>query len=96
MVAKDNYMDMIYPPLKIDVLDKMGGFTAATKAGTLYRGSSIAKKLLKKGSIGKRAMFREHTFYQSNNDVTEAYYNIPGYSYYAVVWFDNKTHKRIA
>jgi len=84
------------PPTKMNVLDKLGGFTAVTKLGTLYRGSSVAKKLLKKGHIGKLARFNERSFYQTNNDVTEAYYDLPGYSYYAAVWFDNKTGKRIA
>jgi hypothetical protein len=84
------------PPTEINVLDKLGGFTAATKSGTLYRGSSIAKKLLKKGSVGKLACFNDRSFYQNNPDVTVAYYNLPGYGYWAVVWFDNKTRRRIA
>jgi hypothetical protein len=83
------------PPTEIKILDKHGGFTAVTKLGTLYRGSGIAKKLLKKGTTGKLARFNEKSFFQGNNNVTEAYYNLPGYGYHAVIWFDNKTRRRI-
>jgi hypothetical protein len=83
------------PPPKINILDKIGGFTAMTKGGTLYRGPSIAKKLLKKGSIGTLARFNERSFFQTNNHVTQATYDVPGYGYHAIIWFDNKTRRRI-
>ncbi|MFA5136961.1 MAG: hypothetical protein WC489_06270 [Patescibacteria group bacterium] len=82
------------PPVKINVLDKHGGFTAITtkRGDTLWRPG----KILKKSKTGVLLSFNEKSFYQLNNDVTEAIYKVPGYPYKVALWFDNKTGRRIA
>ena len=80
------------PPATIDVLDQHGGYTAITKSGTLWRPG----KILKKTKIGMLVRYDEGSFYQNNNDVTRAVYKVPGYAYKVAIWFDNKTHRRIA
>ena len=81
------------PPSSIDVLDELGGFTAQTTAWSdLWRPGRI----LKKTTRGHLVEFNSRSFYQTNNDVTKAYYRVPGYRYAVVLWFDNKTGRRIA
>jgi hypothetical protein len=82
------------PPATINVLDEHGGFTAITtkRRDSLWRPGNV----LKGKTQGKLVEFTERSFYQRNNDVTEAFYKVPGYKYPVAVWFDNKTKKRIA
>lgn len=80
------------PAEEYDVLDQHGGFTAVTKLGTLWRPGVV----LKHGTIGKLVAVNHRSFYQNNNDVTQATYKVPGYGYRVVCWFDNKTGHRIA
>lgn len=97
------------PPQEIDVLDSNRGFTAITpsmryrwengryvvrmtEGNTLWRPSFIAPK----GTVGKLVEYKTNSFYQTNNDVTQAIYKIPGYRYRVAVWFDNRTGERIA
>ena len=84
------------PENEIDVLDDFGGFTAITKGknigiGTLWRRGSILKN-----TIGLLQSYDEKSFFQTNNDVTQAIYKVKGYNYPVVLWFDNQTGKRIA
>ncbi len=51
---------------------------------------------LKRGTIGTLDEFEEKSFYQNNNNVTIAYYKVPGYRFRIAVWFDNDTERRIA
>ena len=81
------------PPATINVIDRNGGFTAETRPWSmLWRPGSV----LKKTTRGQLVSFDARSFYQTNNDVTMAYYRVPGYRYPVVLWFDNKTKKRIA
>jgi hypothetical protein len=91
---------LIQPPLTLDVLDNHGGFTAeivSPKNGTntLWRPGSILKKKMH-GTTGTLQRYDRNSFYQTNNNVTIAYYKVPGYRYPVVCWFDNQTNKRIA
>lgn len=84
------------PEKEIDVLDEFGGFTALTKGKnigicTLWRSGRILKN-----TTGILQHYYEKSFFQNNNDVTEAVYKVKGYHYPVVLWFDNKTGKRIA
>ena len=45
---------------------------------------------------GKCFLVDNHSFYQLNDDVTEAYFRVEGYRETVLMWFDNKTGKRIA
>jgi predicted nucleotidyltransferase len=82
------------PPTTLDVLDEHGGFTAITTpcGNTLWRPGAI----LKRGTEGTLVSFDRHSFYQTNNNVTQAIYRVPGYRYRVAVWFDNATGRRIA
>ena len=80
------------PPQNLDVINQHGGFTALTSAGTLWRPAAI----LKRGTAGTLQYFDEHSFYQTNDDVTRATYRVPGYGYPVIAWFDNQTGERIA
>lgn len=40
--------------------------------------------------------YNPKSFYQTNDDVTQALYKVAGYRYPVAVWFDNKTGRRIA
>lgn len=40
--------------------------------------------------------YDEDSFYQTNRNVTMAFYRVRGYGWPIVVWFDNATHRRIA
>lgn len=83
----------VAPPLVMNILDQHGGFTAETRhKNTLWRPASV----LKKTTEGRLQKFNPQSFYQTNNDVTEAWYRVPGYGYLVVCWFDNKTLERIA
>ena len=53
-------------------------------------------KVLKKNTTGKLISYDEKTFFQLNNDVTQAFYKVKGYRYKVVLWFDNQTGERIA
>ena len=53
-------------------------------------------QLLRKTTIGTLQEFNEQSFYQNNNDVTQAIYKVPGYRFRIAVWFDNQTGERIA
>ena len=80
------------PPAGINVLDENGGFTAETRPWSrLWRPG----RLLKKTTRGQLINFDAKSFYQGNRDVTMAYYRVPGYRYPVVLWFDNKTGRRI-
>lgn len=63
---------------------------------SLYRAPVIVQRVCKKGTVGTLESYDERSFYQNNNDVTLALYKIPGYRYRAMIWFNNKTEKRIA
>lgn len=97
------------PPGTINVIDPCGGFTAVTRQktwvrdawggrwewrdnGTLWRPGY----LLRDGSLGSLVGYDEKSFYQNNNNVTQAIYKVPGYGYKIAVWFDNTTGRRIA
>lgn len=80
------------PPQKINVLDQHGGFTAeTTKGGTLWRPGDILKS-----AQGTLVDYNSKSFFQNNNDVTKATYKVAGYRYPVIVWFDNKTGRRVA
>jgi hypothetical protein len=85
-----------FVPDTLKVLDRHGGFTAITtkRGDTLWRPGHV----LKRGTTGTLipGTVNRKSFYQTNNDVTQAQYKVPGYRYPVVVWFDNKTSKRIA
>jgi hypothetical protein len=78
----------------INVIDSNEGFTAITTKNndTLWR----PKQILKGNYIGSLLAYSQDSFYQNNNDVTKAIYKVKGYRYHVVLWFDNKTGKRIA
>lgn len=84
------------PPQKLNVLDAHGGFTAETRNGTLWRPGNILTDHPKRSTVGTLVDYNEHSFYQTNNDVTRATYKVPGYGYRVSVWFDNKDGHRIA
>lgn len=77
-----------------------GGFTIETEdiirgTYTLYRNSDVLGDLDATGYLIPGSVDTK-TFYQTNNDVTQAQYKVPGYKYPVVIWWDNKTGKRIA
>jgi hypothetical protein len=82
------------PPKKINVLDKNDGFTAVTTkyGNTLWR----SKFVLKDSTIGVLQSYDEKSFYQLNDDATQAVYKVKGYRYPILVWFDNLDGHRIA
>ena len=84
------------PPETINVIDQHGGFTAITpyckSFGALWRPGPV----LKHGTIGKLQSFDEKSFWQNNNNVTQAIYKVKGYRYPVACWFDNETGERIA
>ena len=84
------------PPEKIDVLDQVGGFTAITRyqgsEGTLWRPGWV----LKHGTVGTLQSVNENSFFQGNDDVTQAVYKVSHYRYPVVLWFSNQTGERIA
>lgn len=86
----------IPPPPSINVIDGHGGFTAVTRGGlggdTLWRPG----RLLKKSTVGRLVQYNSKSFYQTNDDVTQALYKVAGYRYPVSIWFDNKTGRRIA
>lgn len=76
------------------------GFTIETSdiirgTYTLYRPAEVLGDLDDTGYLIPGSVDTK-TFYQTNNDVTQAQYKVPGYKYPVVVWWDNKTGKRIA
>lgn len=80
------------PPKQLNVLDSQGGFTAITKRGTLWRPGSLLKQTVR----GELQTYDEQSFFQTNNNVTQGIYKVPGYRYRVAVWFDNVTGARIA
>jgi len=90
------------PPATMNLLDANGGFTAVTKKGygssSYLRGQTVWRpgSLLKRGTTGTLMEFDPKSFFQTNHDVTQAIYKVPGYGYPAAVWFDNATGRRIA
>ena len=79
-------------PDLFNVLDVHGGFTALEASGdTLWRPGS----LLKKGSIGKFVSADTRSFYQNHEDVTKAEYRVKGYRLPVLVWFCNRTGRRV-
>lgn len=84
------------PPASINVIDAHGGFTAVTRGG--LRGHTLWRpgRMLKKTTIGRLTQYDPKSFFQTNNDVTQALYKVAGYRYPVAVWFDNKTGRRIA
>lgn len=65
---------------------------ATRERDTLWRPG----QLLKRGTVGTLDEYNENSFYQTNNNVTQAIYRVPGYSNRVAVWFDNQTCERIA
>lgn len=59
---------------------------------TTWRPGSV----LKKSTTGELVDSSPRSFYQLNDDVTVAVYKVAGYGYPAIVWFDNKSGRRIA
>lgn len=57
---------------------------------TLWRPS----KLLKRGTTGTLLAYNENSFYRNNDNVTVAFYEVPGYQYVVVCWFENDTGER--
>jgi len=53
-------------------------------------------QLLYKGTFGTLVWTDEHSFFQTNNNVTKAIYKVPGYRLRIATWFDNVTGERIA
>jgi hypothetical protein len=82
------------PPTTLNVIDQHGGFTAITtkRGDSLWRPGS----LLQRNTIGTLVSHDEHSFYQTNNNVTKAIYKVPGYRYPVAAWFDNTTGQRIS
>lgn len=82
------------PPTKTNILDSHGGFTIMDNRGnTLWRPGAVLKG---KPPIGTLQSWKGDSFYQLNNDVTQATYKVPGYNKTVVCWFDNRTGERIA
>jgi hypothetical protein len=97
------------PDQRMNVLDAHGGFTAVTLSPTHERYGNGWRKvwresntlwrpgqLLKQTTIGTLQEYNEKSFFQNNNDVTKAYYKVPGYRFRVAVWFDNATGRRLA
>lgn len=63
------------------------------ESDTLWRPGAVLKD---KSPIGKLLSYNEKSFFQNNNDVTEAFYKVKGYRYKVVIWFNNQTGERIA
>lgn len=59
---------------------------------TLWRPRAVA---VDANPIGTLVGYLETSFFQLNNDVTVAWYKIAGYPHECLVWFDNKTGKRV-
>ena len=89
------------PPDTLDVCDAPGavrGFCAVTRGGTLWRHERVlteGRRTAGKPTTGTLFHFDEHSFFQLNDDVTEALYRVEGYPYVVALWFDNKTGERI-
>lgn len=88
------------PPNEIKVIhnDPVPGFTIETVGrvngvNTLWRPVQV---LLGRPKIGYLRSYKENSFYQNNDNVTEARYKIRGYRYPIICWFDNETGERIA
>jgi tRNA/tmRNA/rRNA uracil-C5-methylase (TrmA/RlmC/RlmD family) len=77
----------------IDEKSFQGWERKMVETNTLWRPASV---LNGRSPIGKLISFNEESFFQNNNDVTQALYQVKGYRYKIVVWFDNKTKERIA
>lgn len=57
---------------------------------TLWRPGAV----LKGKTTGKLLSYSESSFYQNNDDVTLAFYEVPGYGYVVACWFENDTGNR--
>lgn len=97
---------MTIAPRTLNVLDAHGGFTILTR-GKRYDGTfgetgdtlwrpGLVLKTRGAATVGTLIEVDEHTFYQTNDNVTRAIYRVPGYGYRVVAWFDNDTGERIA
>jgi hypothetical protein len=89
------------PPATMNVLDERGGFTAITKkrrGESAIRGETLWRPgaVLKGETTGSLQESDPRSFYQTNNDVTQAIYKVRGYRYPVAVWFDNRTGTRVA
>ena len=86
------------PTLKLDpFFDRHGGFTCETTSkhngtSTLWRPGAV----LNGTPDAVLVSYNERSFFQLNNDVTEARYHVKGYRYPVIAWFDNQTGQRIA
>jgi hypothetical protein len=60
---------------------------------TLWRPGGVLRGQTQGGLVKP---YNPNSFYQLNNNVTLAFYRVPGYNYLVAVWFDNLTGQRIA
>lgn len=74
------------------VLHKDPKYRTNINGQTIWRPGS----LLKRSTTGELVDSSPRSFYQTNDDVTVAVYKVAGYQYPVVVWFDNKSGRRIA
>ncbi len=81
------------PPVTVNVLDQHGNFTIETESGDSL--TRVGDRL-KLGTTGALIDFNGDSFYQNYDNVTEARYKVKGLARPALVWFDNRTGKRIA
>lgn len=63
---------------------------------TLWRTSWFLHLADGQTPAGKLIGYDEQSFFQNNNDVTIAFYQVKGYQYIVACWFDNQTGERIA
>jgi len=93
-IARSGRMPDFPPRILRPMLDRIGGVTVLTpKKNTLWKPASA----LSRGRGEPQLVdFNPRSFYQTNNDVTEAFYKLQGYPMKLVAWFDNPTGRRIA
>lgn len=90
--SKMPYLRGILKPKRFDIAARLKANNQVLRIGdTLWRPGSILKDI-----SGDLLAYNEKSFYQTNNDVTQAIYRVRGYNYPIIAWFDNSTKHRIA
>lgn len=87
-----------FPPSAMHVLDRHGGFTIATAQSGGYDYDTLWRpgQALTRSTAGYLVAYNSGSFYQQNDNVTEAVYRVAGYGPPVLAWFDNATRERIA
>ena len=80
-----------YPRGKLRVAGRVDATGCIQIGDTRWRPGHMLRK-----TLTGRLVASGRSFYQMNNDVTAGLYDVPGYPYLVVVWYDNKTGNRIA